>query len=54
MGAFFKCCVLDTCDAIRNCDARQAGAATEGSWSDAGDAITNRDTRQAGAAIEGR
>ena len=32
------------------CDARQAGAAVEGTLPDAGDAITNRDARQAGAA----
>ncbi len=33
-------------------DARQAGAAVEGTLPDAGDAITNRDARQAGARLE--
>ena len=40
-------------DSIRNRDASQVGAFSEGSTPDAGDAITNFDTRQAGAFLEG-
>ena len=43
----------DAGDAIRNRDARQAGAVFEGRLPDAGDAIRNRDARQVGAVLEG-
>jgi len=45
-----KAVAPDAGDAIRNRDARQAGAVIEGIIPDAGDAIRNRDARQAGAA----
>ncbi len=45
--------IPDAGDAIRDRDARQAGAVVEGSSPDAGDAIRDRDTRQAGAVTEG-
>ncbi len=42
----------DAGDAVRNRDARQAAAITEGVIADADDAVTNRDARQAAAATE--
>ena len=45
--------MANACDAIRNRDARQAGAGPEGPTPDAGDAIRDRDARQASAVTEG-